>query len=167
MRYIAAYLLLQIGGNSSPSKKDIKKLLSTVGVDSDDDRLDKLLSELEGKSIDQLIAEGSSKLSSVPSGGGGGGVAAASGGGGGGGGGAAAAEAEPEKKEEAKVSTLISVLILITNYFYRKSPTTIWALVCSTKGGFLHSVSFIIHPHFHFQSIYNCWNIFRHTQCET
>ncbi|KIM21278.1 hypothetical protein M408DRAFT_12672 [Serendipita vermifera MAFF 305830] len=102
MRYIAAYLLLQIGGNSSPSKKDITKLLKTVGVDADDERLDKLLSELEGKNIDQLISEGSSKLSSVPSGGGGGGGGGAAAASGGGGGGAPAAEAVEEKKEEAK-----------------------------------------------------------------
>lgn len=55
MRYIAAYLLLQIGGKSEPSKADIKKLLHTVGVDVDSDRLDKLTSELEGKSIGQVL----------------------------------------------------------------------------------------------------------------
>jgi len=103
MRYIAAYLLLQIGGNTSPGAGDITKLLSTVGIDCDKERLDKLLSELEGKSIDDLIAAGSSKLASVPSGGGGGGgggsgaAAAASGGGA-----AAAAPKEEEKKEEPK-----------------------------------------------------------------
>jgi len=99
MRYIAAYLLLQIGGNASPSAGDITKLLSTVGIDCDSDRLDKLISELNGKSIDELIAAGSSKLASVPSGGGGGGgaapaAAAASGG--------TAAPKEEEKKEEPK-----------------------------------------------------------------
>ncbi|KAG8807452.1 60S acidic ribosomal protein P2 [Serendipita sp. 399] len=106
MRYIAAYLLLQIGGNSSPSKADITKLLGTVGIDADEDRLDKLLSELEGKSIDELITQGSSKLSSVPSGGGGGGggAVAASGGGGGGGAAAAAEEKVEEKKEEKEES---------------------------------------------------------------
>jgi large subunit ribosomal protein LP2 len=65
MRYIAAYLLLQIGGNASPSKKDIKKLLHTAGVDVDDDRLDKLLSELDGKSIDQ-VCNSTSFLASKP-----------------------------------------------------------------------------------------------------
>ncbi|KAG8756446.1 60S acidic ribosomal protein P2 [Serendipita sp. 396] len=107
MRYIAAYLLLQIGGKASPTKADITKLLDTVGIDSDEDRLDKLLSELDGKSIDDLINQGSSKLSSVPSGGGGGGggaVAAASGGGGGGGGAAAPEEKKEEKKEEKEES---------------------------------------------------------------
>jgi len=95
MRYIAAYLLCQIGGNASPGARDIQKVLSAVGVECDDDRLDKLLSELEGKSIDQLIAEGSSKLSSVPSGGVGGGASAAAAAAG-----AAPAAAAEEKKEE-------------------------------------------------------------------
>ncbi|KAF8920634.1 hypothetical protein CPB85DRAFT_1272307 [Mucidula mucida] len=65
MRYIAAYLLLTIGGNTSPSAADIKKVLSAGGVEVDDSRLDSLISELSDKSIDQLIAEGSSKLASV------------------------------------------------------------------------------------------------------
>ncbi|KAJ3522489.1 hypothetical protein NMY22_g11866 [Coprinellus aureogranulatus] len=69
MRYIAAYLLLQTGGNASPSAADIKKLLDTVGIETDDERLNKLISELEGKDINELISEGSSKLASVPAGG--------------------------------------------------------------------------------------------------
>jgi len=101
MRYIAAYLLLQIGGKANPGASDIKKVLAAGGVDCDQERLDKLISELKDKSIDELITEGSSKLASVPSGGGGGAVAS------GGGaapaaGGAAPAEKEEEKKEEAK-----------------------------------------------------------------
>lgn len=65
MRYIAAYLLLQIGGNASPSAADIKKVLGAVGIDTEEDRLSKLLSELEGKDIGELIAEGSAKFASV------------------------------------------------------------------------------------------------------
>ena len=53
MRHIAAYLLLQLGGNASPSAGDIKKLLDVVGIEADDSRLDKLVSELEGKDINQ------------------------------------------------------------------------------------------------------------------
>ncbi|ORY28810.1 60s acidic ribosomal protein-domain-containing protein [Naematelia encephala] len=101
MKHLAAYLLLQIGGNASPSASDIKGLLETVGAEADDAQLDKLLSELEGKDINELIAEGNSKLASVPSGGAGassGGAApaaaAASGG--------AAEETKEEAKEEAK-----------------------------------------------------------------
>ncbi|KAG8738604.1 60S acidic ribosomal protein P2 [Ceratobasidium sp. 428] len=101
MRYIAAYLLLQIGGNASPGADDIKKVLSAGGVDVDEDRLSKLLSELEGKDVNALIAEGSSKLASVPSGGGGGGGAAAPAAAAGGGA-APAEEKKEEKKEEEK-----------------------------------------------------------------
>ncbi|ODQ52390.1 hypothetical protein SAICODRAFT_81727, partial [Saitoella complicata NRRL Y-17804] len=69
MKYLAAYLLLTIGGNASPSAEDIKSVLSAVGIEADEERLSSLLKELEGKDINELIAEGSSKLSSVPSGG--------------------------------------------------------------------------------------------------
>ncbi|KAF8825974.1 hypothetical protein HHX47_DHR6000680 [Lentinula edodes] len=99
MRYIAAYLLLQLGGNTSPSAADIKKVLSAVGIESEEERLDKLLSELSGKDINTLISEGSSKLSSVPSGGGAAAASAAPAAGGA----APAAEKEEEKKEEEKV----------------------------------------------------------------
>lgn len=54
MRYIAAYLLLQTGGNANPSAADIQKLLSTVGIESDSARLDKLLAELSGKDVSQV-----------------------------------------------------------------------------------------------------------------
>jgi len=99
MRHLAAYLLLQIGGNASPSAADIKKVLSAVGVEADDDRLSTLISELKGKNINELIAEGSGKLASVPSGG-----AVAAGGAPAAGGAAAAAieEKVEEKKEEEK-----------------------------------------------------------------
>lgn len=85
MRHIAAYLLLQIGGNSSPSAADVKKVLAAVGIEADEPRLETLISELSGKDVNavcnhlnpwfifckvidklrQLIAEGSSKLASV------------------------------------------------------------------------------------------------------
>ncbi|KAL3475805.1 60S acidic ribosomal protein P2-A [Aspergillus californicus] len=95
MKYLAAYLLLALAGNESPSASDIKQVLSSVGIDAESDRLEKLISELEGKDINELIAEGSAKLASVPSAGGGGAAPAAAGG-------AAAAEAPAEEKEEEK-----------------------------------------------------------------
>lgn len=54
MRNIAAYLLLQSGGNQNPSAADIKKLLATVGIETDDERLGKLISELKGKSTAEV-----------------------------------------------------------------------------------------------------------------
>ncbi|XP_071790940.1 large ribosomal subunit protein P2-like [Asterias amurensis] len=95
MRYVAAYLLAALGGNASPSASDIKKILDSVGIEADDALLNKVIKELSGKDIEEVIADGQSKLASVPTGG----VAAA-----GGGGGAAADKGEAAaEKEEAKV----------------------------------------------------------------
>ncbi|KAI0899410.1 60s acidic ribosomal protein-domain-containing protein [Annulohypoxylon nitens] len=98
MKHLAAYLLLGLAGNASPSASDIKEVLDSVGIEADDDRLETLISELKGKDINELIAEGSSKLASVPSGGAGGATAS----GGAAAGGAAAAEEKAEEKEEEK-----------------------------------------------------------------
>ena len=54
MRHLAAYLLLQLGGNESPSAGDIKKVLGSLGIEADDSRLNTLISELKGKSIDAV-----------------------------------------------------------------------------------------------------------------
>ncbi|EEP76647.1 60S acidic ribosomal protein P2 [Uncinocarpus reesii 1704] len=101
MKHLAAYLLLGLGGNTSPSASDIKDVLSSVGIDADDARLEKLLAELDGKDLQELIAEGTTKLASVPSGGAGGAAPAAAGGAGGE---AAPAAKEEEKKEEEEES---------------------------------------------------------------
>jgi len=98
MKYLAAYLLLGIGGNSSPSASDIKSVLDSVNIDVDDERIEKLLGELKGKDINELISSGSEKLASVPSGGSGGAAA----GGAAAGGAAPAEEAKAEEKEEEK-----------------------------------------------------------------
>lgn len=57
MRYVASYLLAALGGNSSPSAKDIKKILDSVGIEADDDRLNKVISELNGKNIKDVTAQ--------------------------------------------------------------------------------------------------------------
>ncbi|XP_015993892.1 60S acidic ribosomal protein P2 isoform X2 [Rousettus aegyptiacus] len=69
MRYVASYLLAALGGNASPSAKDIKKILDSVGIEADDDRLNKVISELNGKNIEDVIAQGIGKLARVPAGG--------------------------------------------------------------------------------------------------
>ncbi|KAH6984829.1 60s acidic ribosomal protein-domain-containing protein [Ilyonectria sp. MPI-CAGE-AT-0026] len=97
MKHLAAYLLLGLGGNTSPSAADVKAVLESVGIEADDERLNTLISELKGKDINELIAQGSEKLASVPSGGGGGG-----GGGSGAAAGGAAAEEVAEEAEEEK-----------------------------------------------------------------
>ncbi|KAF9217054.1 60S acidic ribosomal protein P2 [Podila verticillata] len=95
MKYLAAYLLLTIGGNAAPSAKDVTALLATVGIEAESERIETLIAQLAGKDINELIAEGTSKLASVPSGGAAAAAAPAAGA-------AAAEEKKEEKKEEAK-----------------------------------------------------------------
>ncbi|XP_033013933.1 60S acidic ribosomal protein P2-like [Lacerta agilis] len=98
MCYVAAYLLAVLGGNESPSSKDLKKNLDSVGIETDDERVNKVISELNGKSIEDVISQGNSKLASMPVGGA---VAVSAGGSAAAAAGAAPAAAE-EKKEEKK-----------------------------------------------------------------
>jgi large subunit ribosomal protein LP2 len=70
MRYVAAYLLAVLGGNSNPTAQDIKKILGSVGIDADDDKIAKVIGELNGKDVSDVIAEGQSRLATVSFGGG-------------------------------------------------------------------------------------------------
>jgi hypothetical protein len=56
MKHLAAYLLLQLGGNASPSAKDITAVLESVGIEADADRLKTLLAELKGKDVNEVRA---------------------------------------------------------------------------------------------------------------
>ncbi|KAL8474166.1 hypothetical protein ACS0TY_030845 [Phlomoides rotata] len=89
MKIIAAYLLVVLGGNASPSADDLKSILGSVGIEVDEDKLNLLLSQVKSKDITELIASGREKLALVPSGGGGVAVAAP-------------AEAKKEEKVEEK-----------------------------------------------------------------
>ncbi|XP_047066682.1 60S acidic ribosomal protein P2A-like [Lolium rigidum] len=97
MKYIAAYLLAYLGGNSCPSAEDLTSTLESVGCEIDAERLELLLSQVKGKDITELLAAGREKFASVPSGGGGAAVAAAAPTSGG------AAPAAESKKEEKVV----------------------------------------------------------------
>ena len=91
---MAAYLLATLGGKSNPSKADVREILESIGLDIDDEKLTKVsaerlfsipnaegdqcyylvlacvqvVSELEGKDINEVISEGMGKLASMPSG---------------------------------------------------------------------------------------------------
>lgn len=80
MRYVAAYLLAVLGGKEAPAAADIEKILSSVGIEVDSTRVAKIVNELKGKSIDELIKQGREKLSSMPVGGGAAAAAAPAGG---------------------------------------------------------------------------------------
>merc|ERR1712105_82456 len=69
MRYVAAALLAVLGGGEV-SAANIKKILSSVGIEADDDKVALVVKELAGKDVEAVMAEGTEKLGSMPSGGG-------------------------------------------------------------------------------------------------
>nr|AII97996.1 BLTX639 [Nephila pilipes] len=101
MRYLAAYMLASLGGKSSPSASDIEKILSSVGIEVDKERSKKIVAELSGKDINEIISNGKSKLASMPSGG----AVAVSASAAPAAGGAAASPAKEDKKEAKKVES--------------------------------------------------------------
>uniref|UniRef100_A0A8B9HTX8 Large ribosomal subunit protein P2 n=1 Tax=Astyanax mexicanus TaxID=7994 RepID=A0A8B9HTX8_ASTMX len=58
MRYVAAYLLAALSGKDNPSSNDIKKILESVGIEVDETRMGKVVSELNGKKVEDVIAQG-------------------------------------------------------------------------------------------------------------
>ncbi|CAB3406700.1 unnamed protein product [Caenorhabditis bovis] len=97
MRYVSAYLLAVLGGNANPKVDDLKSILSAVGVNTDAETAKLVVERLQGKSIEELISEGSSGLVSVS-----GGAPAAAAAAPAAGSAAPAAESKPAKKEEPK-----------------------------------------------------------------
>merc|ERR1712080_456303 len=94
MRYVAAALLAALGEKTIDAK-NIKSILGSVGIETESDKIDLVVKELAGKNLEELIAEGQTKLASMPAGGGGGAAPPA-----GGAAAPAAAAAVEEKKEE-------------------------------------------------------------------
>lgn len=99
MKYAAAYLMAVLGGNATPTEKDLKHILSAVGIEAEDEPLNALLKNAKGKCTHEIIANGLKKLQSMPAGGVGGKAAAPASAAKGGE--APAAKVE-EKKEEVK-----------------------------------------------------------------
>lgn len=93
MRYVAAALLAGLGGKEV-NASNIKSILGSVGIEAEKEKIDLVCKELAGKDIEELIAEGQTKLASMPAGGGGAAAPAA------GGAAAPAAEAKKEEKKE-------------------------------------------------------------------
>jgi large subunit ribosomal protein LP2 len=103
MRHLAAYLLAVLGGKANPTEDDIKAILDAAGVESNDEKIGKLIAELKNKDLNEIIAAGRAKLSTVPSGGGApraSGAPAAPVSGGGGGTKQPEKAPEPEEKED-------------------------------------------------------------------
>lgn len=69
MKVIAAYALLALSGKKDISiwlnylaAADVKAVLSSVQVNAQDDDINRLIASVKGKTIHQLIAEGSAKI---------------------------------------------------------------------------------------------------------
>ncbi|CAD5210274.1 unnamed protein product [Bursaphelenchus xylophilus] len=97
MKYVAAYLLANLGGKTDPSVQDLSTILGSVGVEVEKQQAETVVKLLNGKSIEEVIAAGQSKLATVPSGGAAPAAAAAPSGGA-----APAADKPAAKKEEKK-----------------------------------------------------------------
>lgn len=54
MKYLAAYLLLTAGGKTAPTAADVKNILAAVGIEAEEERLNTLISSLEGKNVEEV-----------------------------------------------------------------------------------------------------------------
>ena len=93
MKHLAAYCLLVLGGNASPSEEDVANLLKECGVTCDKDNCKTMIAQVGSASVPEHIKAGQAKMATV-GGGAAAGPAAA--------GGAAAAVAEAEKEPEVE-----------------------------------------------------------------
>eukprot|EP00555_Chaetoceros_dichaeta_P008331 CAMPEP_0198253348 /NCGR_PEP_ID=MMETSP1447-20131203/3800_1 /TAXON_ID=420782 /ORGANISM="Chaetoceros dichaeta, Strain CCMP1751" /LENGTH=56 /DNA_ID=CAMNT_0043938993 /DNA_START=108 /DNA_END=275 /DNA_ORIENTATION=+ len=55
MKHVATYLLLVLGGNDSPSASDVTDALTTVGVEGDSAAIAKLVADMDGKSLSEML----------------------------------------------------------------------------------------------------------------
>merc|ERR1711977_373084 len=109
MKVISAYLLAVVGGNASPSADDVTNILSAVGITLDDEasaQLDSLVAEMEGKSVDEVMAAGMATLAKIPGGGAGGGGGSGAAASGGAAGGDAGGDAAEEKKKSSSEESM-------------------------------------------------------------
>ena len=55
MKYLAAYCLSALSGNASPSADDLKKILTSVGVEVDAEKVSSVVNALKGKELHEVI----------------------------------------------------------------------------------------------------------------
>merc|ERR1712086_764432 len=72
MKYVAAYALLVLGGNESPSEADLNKALKAAGCEVNADNVTSVCNALKGKQLHEVVAAGYGKIASLSLGGGGG-----------------------------------------------------------------------------------------------
>lgn len=77
LKYVAAFLMAHLSGKDHPTAADVQSILSSIGADVDVAVVNKLIKEMEGKEVHEVVAAGMSKMQSLSLGGGGAAPAAA------------------------------------------------------------------------------------------
>jgi len=65
MKHLAAYALCVLGGKEEPVAADVEKVLKEAGAKVDADVLSKLIEELKGKKLHEIMEAGKGKISSA------------------------------------------------------------------------------------------------------
>ncbi|VDM93183.1 unnamed protein product [Onchocerca ochengi] len=66
MRYVSAYMLATMGTKHHHiTTNDIENILGSVGIDCEREKAEEIIKKMQGKTLDELIIEGSKYLSSV------------------------------------------------------------------------------------------------------
>jgi len=65
MKYITAYLLCALAGKK-PKEEDLTKILNSIDIKIDKDKMKSLLKQVENKTIFDIIKEGKLKYKSIP-----------------------------------------------------------------------------------------------------
>lgn len=68
MKYIAAYLLAVAGGDANPTEEKVIAILSSVGIEADPKLIKALFEKIKSRSLEEIIAEGKSKIQIVSGG---------------------------------------------------------------------------------------------------
>ena len=64
MKLIAAYALLVVSGKEAPSREEVTAVVTAAGGEVDEETLNTLFTDLEGKSIHELLSKGETDLKS-------------------------------------------------------------------------------------------------------
>lgn len=65
MKELAAYLLLVLAGKEGIAAADVSGVITAAGGEADEEKINSLITELDGKDIHELLAKGDKELKSV------------------------------------------------------------------------------------------------------
>lgn len=67
MKHLAAYILLILGGNPSPTVEDIRRVLDAAGASHCETQEALVIREFNGKNLNELISVGKIKMTELAS----------------------------------------------------------------------------------------------------